>query len=256
MTVLVLALIFLVTSAGSAESLALSPAGEAGAATSISQPQELSQSQKLIASLTKYYVGVLRKGPKWSTESPAALEDAMLKRQEALRSLAKQGKIVGTARMVDVKEVWALIFFKTDNETEVRELAANAKLIQEGVLDFAAYKVWGTKGLGAGLGKESGRDTLYLVVAVKGDKWSGKTDETTRSMMDSQTDYLVKLHTSGALRFSCTMESDVEFARGLLIVAAASEGDAYRMISSSPMVKAKWLEPSVYRVIVPHGTLP
>jgi uncharacterized protein YciI len=221
--------------------------------------------EKLVAKMTSYEIGILRKGPKWTTDSPATLEETMKKKQEPWRKAAAAGNLVGVLRVVDPNEIVAVLFFKNKTSEEMKQIAAKAPAVTSGILTAEIQKVWGTRGLGTAAATKLAADskaklakqTSYVVIATKGKNWSEKADSPeTRTATQEQIKHLYGLYTSGALKFHCSLEDLSQATRSLTILKAGSEKEALDLMNASPAVKQGWLVARVRKVTVPEGMLP
>jgi uncharacterized protein YciI len=261
MTYLPLALILLLLGGGKPEAPAASPTPN----TTVSSPQEVTSPEALVATMTSYDIGVLRKGPKWSAESAKAFDDSIKKKQEPWRNAVKAGTLVGAVRVVDPNEIVAILFFKNQTAETMKKMAANAPAVKSGLLTAEAQKVWGTRGLGAGLAEKmradskatAQKETFYLVVATKGKNWSEKADDpATRKATSEQINYLYGLYKEKKLRYYCALEDVSQKTRGLALFKADSEKDALNMMNNSPSVKNGWLTARARTVTVLEGIVP
>jgi uncharacterized protein YciI len=237
----------------------------AGTETLTAAQEQTDSPEKLVAKMTSYEIGILRKGPKWTTDSPARLEEAMKKKQEPWRKAAAAGNLVGVLRVVDPNEIVAVLFFKNKTSEEMKQIAAKAPAITSGILTAEVQKVWGTRGLGTAAATKLAADskaklakqTSYVVIATKGKNWSEKADSPeTRTATQEQIKYLYGLYTSGALKFHCSLEDLSQATRSITILKAGSEKEALALMNASPAVKQGWLVARVRKVTVPEGMLP
>jgi uncharacterized protein YciI len=258
----VLALLLLVAGPASPDHLATLPAGT----ESLAAAQDQADSpEKLVAKMTSYEIGILRKGPKWAVDSPAKLDETMKKKQEPWRKAAAAGNLVGVLRVVDPNEIVAVLFFKNKTSNEMKEIATKAPAVTSGIITAEIQKVWGTRGLGAGAAAKLSadanarlrKDTSFVVITLKGKNWSDKADSPeTRTATQEQIKYLYGLFKSGALKFHCSLEDLSQATRSLTVLKAASEKEALDLMDASPAVKQGWLTARVRKVTVPEGMLP
>jgi hypothetical protein len=219
----------------------------------------------LVASMTRYYVGVVTKGPKWTADTPARLEQMRKDRDTVWQNGIRDGKLVGVVRPVGGEDVLGLLFFKVQTTGEMQAIAWGSPAVKEGLVTARVEMVWGTKGLGAGLqagknieaGGKPAAATHYMVVFKKGDKWSPASDDpSTRAATSEQTQYVYGLHKAGTLKFFCVVDDVSVATRGVMILASASADEAAKVAAESPMVKKGWLVPSVVPIAEVEGTLP
>jgi uncharacterized protein YciI len=227
--------------------------------------EQIDSPEKLVAKMTSYEIGILRKGPKWAADSPAKLEAAMKKNQEPWRKAAAAGNLVGVLRVVEPNEIVGILFFKNKTRDAMKEMAAKAPAVTSGLLTAEVQKVWGTRGLGAGAATKLSadakarlrKDTSFVVITVKGKNWSDKADSPeTRTATQEQIKYLYGLYKSGALKFHCSLEDVAQTTRSLTVLKAASEKEALDLMDASPAVKQGWLVARVRKVTLPEGMLP
>jgi hypothetical protein len=217
-----------------------------------------------LANATMYYVGIYTKGPKWTSESDATIQERFATHQKELLELVKNRKLVGMIRTAEPSKYWGLIFYKGDTQQDVMSLAAGMKVVEEGILSFALVKMWAAKGMGEAVAKEGAKkgkivaapDTMYLVAFSKGEKWTGTVNEEVRQKLTRQFEYMSALRKSGVARFGCMADSDTDQLRGIWVLATKSEGEARMEASNSPAVKEKWFHCQVVKVVVPRGMLP
>ena len=232
-------------------------------------PADESQNQMtpeaFVASLTSYDIGILKKGPNWTAETPSKLNEAMKKKREPWRQAIVEGNLVGAVRVVDPSQTVALIFFKNQTSESMKAMAANSEAIKTGLLTAEVQRVWGTKGLGAGLAKKlrekpkaaPKREIYYMVITTKGKNWSEKADAPeTRKSTSEQIQYLYGLYKAGQLKYYCTLEDFSQQIRGLGIFKTASDKEALDLMNNSPAVKSGWLSAWVKTVEIAEGVLP
>ncbi|MDH4069663.1 MAG: hypothetical protein OEV30_04510 [Ignavibacteria bacterium] len=227
--------------------------------------QEIDSPMKLLATMTKYNVGVIWKGPKWTDQSESMINKRIEETSHEWKKSIADGKLVGAIRVADPKDLWGLLFFKTDNKYEMETIAMNALSVQEGALDGTIVTVWGTKGLGRGLAKslkedpdaELSREEHYMAIYRKGKKWSDKADDpATREATSEGIKYLYELHRNGDLLYYAALEDYSRDARGVAVLKAGSRGEAYKLASAGPMVGKDWLTVEIKRVYIVGGILP
>jgi hypothetical protein len=261
MTHLPLALILLLLGGGNPDT----PSASASPSTTVSSPQEMASPEALVASMTSYDIGILRKGPKWSADSAKSFDESIKKKQEPWRKAVIAGTLVGALRVVEPHEIVAILFFKNQTKESMKEMAANAPAIKAGLLTAEVQKVWGTRGLGAGIAEKlrgdtkatPKKETFYLVITTKGTNWSDKSDDpATRKATSEQINYLYGFFKSGKLKYHCSLEDMSQATRSLAIFKADSEKEALGLMNDSPSVKNGWLTARVRKVTVAEGVLP
>jgi len=220
---------------------------------------------KLVASMTKYHVGIVSKGPNWSEGAQAKITERIQATADTWKKAIMQGKLVGSVRTTEPSDLWGLLFFKTDSMKEMQSIADNALSVKEGLLKSEVVKVWGTRGLGMGLAeavKENAdpkqkTETFYMAVYRKGENWSEKSDDpSTREATADGMKYLFDMYKAGTLRYYAAVEDMARPTRGVAIISAASREEAMGLAAKGPMVMKKWLTVEVVPVSIVGGTLP
>lgn len=223
---------------------------------------KLENPAQLVASMTKYYVGVLSKGPKFSEEKITAQIQAT---SESWKSAITAGKLVGAIRVADPVDLWGLLFFKTESMDEMKAIADNSVLVKEGLLNGEVIKVWGTRGLGSELAAKMMDDpdakmkqeTYYMAIYRKGENWSEKSDDpATREATAEGMQYLFDMYNAGSLRYYAAIEDMSRPARGMAILSAGSVEEAKALAEKGPMVVKKWMTVEVTPVQIIGGVLP
>jgi len=227
--------------------------------------QDIDSPEKLVASMTKYQVGVLWKGAKWNDESAALVDARIHEASHVWKRAVTDGKLVGAIRIADPKDLWGLLFFKNIDQDEMKAIAGNSLSVKEGLLAGTVLTVWGTRGLGQKLAEElksdpdaeMTREQRYMVIFRKGEEWSEKSDDpSTRTATADGIRYLYKLYEGGDLLYYATLEDFSKQVRGMAIINAESPEEAMEIASGSPMVKKKWLTAEVTPVYLVGGVLP
>lgn len=223
------------------------------------QDEQQRPREKLFASLTKYHIGVLQTGPKWSSTSEKEIRDRVKKNANQLAALVKSGKLVGVAEVADISDWKLLVFFKTESEKEAREILDGTKAVKEGLLTSEVYTVWGTRGLGAGLKGEmkGGRTkaTYYLSILSKGTAWKEKPDEDQRTFIDVHASNVLKLKDAGTLKFYGVVDGSGAI-RNISIVSAQSVEDVKTKLAAGPLIQKEWFIAKVLTCRIADGTLP
>jgi hypothetical protein len=260
MTHLVLALIILFLGCGKTDTPQAAPPAQ----TAVASSQETDSPAMFVASLTSYKIGIMRKGPKWTPDTPAKIKEASQKKNEPWRQAVKEGTLVGLVQVVDPKEITAILFFKNQTDESMKAMASNAPAVKAGLLTAEVQKVWGTKGLGSGIAEKIAADpkmapkkeTYYLVYMTKGKNWSEKSDAPeTRAVTSEQIQYLYELHKAGQLKYYAAFEDLKQTTRGFGILKAGSEKEALELMTKSPSVKKGWLDAGVKTVEIAEGVL-
>jgi hypothetical protein len=258
MTYLVASLLFLLMGCARPE-----PADESAAETPA--VQQMDSPAKLVASMTKYQVGVLWKGPKWTDEASAMVDQRIREKSHAWRAAVTDGKLVGAVRVLDPVDLWGLLFFKIDSPEEMEMIAQNAQSVKDGLLAAQVVKVWGTRGLGSGLQEKLTDDpnappekqVYYMAIFRKGESWlEDAEDPKTREATSEGIQFLYDLYKNGNLRYYAAVEDFTLKARGMAVLSASSQEEALSMISQSPMVQKKYLTVDVTGVEILEGVLP
>lgn len=233
--------------------------------TKASVDQQAPSPAALVARFTKYQIAVVRKGPKWTADAPKKIEELSAKNTSSWKALVEQGKLLGTARLVDPGEIWGLLFFKIESMDEMKSIAANAPSVKAGLLAAEIRTVWGSRGLGAGLAEAAKHEmkmegkpkSYFLVVMQKGSKWSDKSDAPeTREASGDAMKFMYGLYKDGFLRYYAALEDGSLNVRNFSILNVQSADEAMKLVKESPAVKQGWHVPSVYEVKIPDGVIP
>jgi hypothetical protein len=214
--------------------------------------------EKLFASLTKYHVGVLQTGPKWTDTSEKEIRQRVKKNASQLAALVKSGKLLGVAEVADISDWKLLVFFKTESEKEAREILDGTKAVKEGLLKSDMYTVWGPRGLGAGLKKEKkerSKAMYYLTILSKGNAWKEKPDEDQGAFIDVHASNVLKLKDAGVLKFYGAVDGSGAI-RNLSIVSAQSVEDVKTKLAAGPLIQKEWFVAKVLTCRIAEGTLP
>ncbi len=224
--------------------------------------QETPSIDQMIARFTKYQIAVIKKGPKWTKDSPAKIKKLAEKRGDYWKSMVEKGKLLGVVFPVKPADIRGLLFFKVESKDEMKAIVAGAPAVKEGLLTADVRTVWGSRGLGAGLSKENTpaeqkQETYFLLVTAKGPKWSEKADSPeTRAANAESMKYLYGLYQAGSLRFFAAFEDFSAKVRTVSIVKASSEEEAMKLAKENPGVKSGAHVASVYEVNIPVGIVP
>jgi len=222
------------------------------------QDQQQRPRETLFASLTKYHVGVLSSGPKWTGTSEKEIRERLKKNRSRLVDLVKSGKLVGMAEVAEKSDWKLLVFFKTDSETEARGILEGTRAVKEGLLKSEVYTVWGTRGLGAGLkeeNKERSKAVYYLTILSKGKAWKEKPDEDQSPLVDVHASNVLKLREAGVLKFYGLVDGSGAI-RSLSIVSAQSAEDVKTKLAAGPLIQKEWFVARVLTCKIAEGILP
>lgn len=229
------------------------------AASFSSQPQDQSAANVFAASLTKYYVGFIQTGPKWTAE----VDDVTKQNRAYLRDLVAANKLVGVGQVIDGKDLRWIFFFKGDSLGEAKAIITGAPAVKAERYTGEVRQMWGTKGIGSKITEadkatamvSGSKATHFLAVLKKGSKWSAEESENTRQLLQSHVANVVKLHSSGALKFYGAFDDRGDI-RGFAVLQAASPKEAKQLLKNDPAVKAKWVAPEYYTLEIAEGVLP
>src|SRR5262245_1925490 len=95
------------------------------------QSQQYDSPAKLVASMTKYRVGIISKAAK---ESDEAVNQRIQATSDIWKQAVVDGKLVGAVRVENPVDLWGLLFFKTESMDEMKAIASNAVLVKDGIL--------------------------------------------------------------------------------------------------------------------------
>ncbi len=215
------------------------------------------------ASLTKYYVGIARRGPNWVATESNALDEIAKANRVYLADLVASKKLVGAGRVLEGEDWGWLLFFKGDSLAQVQTLTAAAPAVSAGRFSPQFRKIWGTKGVGSNIPTglkpstigTAAKSTHYLAVLSKGDKWSAEESESTRKLLGKHIENILKLQQAGSLKFYGTFD-DRDDPRGFAVLQAKSLKDAQSLLKNDPLVKASWATVKFFTFEVAEGVLP
>jgi hypothetical protein len=240
------------------------PGDGSGSGQEKAAKQEGDEIQSLAASLTKYYLGVMRTGPNWSDSAPAEIQKIQEENEQDLADLVKAGKLVGMVKLIEPKEFWGVVFFKVETEEDVMQIAENAPSVQRGLITIKVHKVWGTRGMGKALQKELeekagyvGEEKPYFMVAyTKGENWAVEPDAESRALVAAQTKYMWKYVKAGTLHYYAAFDNVETQVRGVSIFSADTQEEVQEIVSNGPEVKAGAIEAHIFPVMIEEGILP
>ena len=170
----------------------------------------------------------------------------------------KSGKLVGLAEVTEQSEWKIVVFFKTESETEAREILDGTKAVKEGLLTSEVHTVWGTRGLGAGLKEETeerSKAVYYLSILSKGKAWKEKPDEDQGSLVDVHASNVLKLKDAGVLKFYGAVDGGGAI-RNISIASAQSAEEVKTKLAAGPLIQKGWFVATVLTCEIAEGTLP
>jgi len=239
------------------------PADDSGSGQPSGAKQE-EELKSLAASLTKYYLGVLRPGPNWSASAPEKLQKIQEGNKNDLAELVAEGKLVGIVRLVEPKDFYGVVFFKVDSEEEVMAIAENAPSVKAGLLTLKVHKVWGTRGMGETIRKElkekpdyeAKQKPYFMVAYTKGKNWAVEPDAESRALIADQTAYMMPYFKAGTLRYYCAFDNVDTEVRGVSIFSVDTIKEVEEIVSNGPEVKAGVIQSHIFPVLIEKGVLP
>jgi uncharacterized protein YciI len=222
-----------------------------------SEPQD--PSAVFAASLTKYYVGFIQTGPKWTAE----VDDVTKQNRQYLREQVEANKLVGVGQVMDSQDLRWIFFFKESSLDAAKEIIATAPAVKAERFTGEVRQAWGTKGMGSKIADADKakamatgpKTTHFLAAFKKGSKWSADESEATRKLLQNHIANVVKLHQGGALKFYGAFDDRGDI-RGFAVIQAKSMDAAKKLIKDDPAVKANWFTPEYYAFEVAEGVLP
>jgi uncharacterized protein YciI len=84
--------------------------------------------------MTTYYVGILKKGPKWTPEATEETKKIQAGHMANIRKMAATGKLVVAGPFADAGDPRGLYIFKADSIEEVKTMVAEDPAVQAGRL--------------------------------------------------------------------------------------------------------------------------
>jgi hypothetical protein len=240
------------------------PGDDPGSGQPAVAQQDGEELKSLAASLTKYYLGVMRPGPNWSASAPEEMQKIRKENEDDLADLVVAGKLVGIVTLKEPKDFYGIVFFKVDTEEEVMAIADNAPSVKAGLITFKVHKVWGTRGMGKTFRKKleeqsdyKGEQKPYFMVAyTKGEDWAAEPDAESRALLADQTAYMMQFVKSGVLRYYCAFDNLETEVRGVSIFSVDTKEEVEEIVSNGPEVKAGAIQPHVFPVLIAKGVLP
>ena len=119
--------------------LALHPAG--------ADEQEKRADATVMPEMTTYTMGLLRKGPAWTSELTPELERLQRDHLAHIGRMAESGKLVIAGPLTDDGEIRGILVFKTDSLEEAEALADRDPMIRAGHLELELHPWMVAKGI-------------------------------------------------------------------------------------------------------------
>lgn len=214
-------------------------------------PQQQPQSQPKTESkppqfdLEVYQFGLLKRGPKWTSESTPETQKIQEGHMANINRMAKLGKLVAAGPMADNGDLRGIFIFKASSVDEAKALAAEDPAVKAGRLVIDVHLWWGPKGIGASIAEEMKKNAepkytmtrYYLALLGKGPKWTAQVSPENQKL---QLDHLWNVRRMmDAKTFAAAGPFDSRGdLRGMFVIAAGSMEEAKAIAEADPAVKA------------------
>jgi len=213
--------------------------------------------------MDRYYIGFLRRGPKWTAESTPETQQIQAAHMAHIGQMAGSGKLVGAGPFSDGGQLRGVFIFKVASLEEAKALAEADPAVKAGRLAVDLHSWTGPGGVGAKYAEwrkanPQAKDemvTYQMVLLARGPKWAAGAASQDEQLKLEHYYFLKQIKSSDKLVSSGPF-TDGGDLREMVVLQAASPEEAKALMESHPSVKSGKLSFEVHPWWVAKGTLP
>lgn len=213
--------------------------------------------------MTAYYVGLVRRGPKWSAESTP--ESARIQKEHLahMGAMAEAGKLVGAGPITDGGDLRGIFIFEVASAAEAKALTDGDPAVETGRLVVDLHRWWGPAGIGDAYAARVKADpktdvpmvTYQLVFYTRGPKWTPESTPELEQLQKAHLAHIGSMAASGKLVAAGPFVDGGE-RRGILVFRVDTPEEAKALASEDPAVKHGRLAIEHHPLWAAEGTFP
>ena len=200
--------------------------------------------------LIEFHMALLKRGPKWTTESVNVWQQHATYAQSQLES--EQPVLAGLVK--DDNELAAVYIFRAKSAEEAKSWAMNDPAVIAGHL-VAEMHPWWSEDIMKKTSTPAKMTTAYLAFLVRGDKWTPEKTPETGAIQAAHLGNIRKLAAMKKLVIAGPF-GDNGRLRGIFVFRVDSLEEAKNLASTDPAVQAGRLALVIHPWVVPEGILP
>lgn len=202
--------------------------------------------------MTTYYMGLLRRGPRWSPEVTPEIERLQAEHMAHIKSMADSGSLVAAGPMRDNVELRGIFLFKTDSYGDARALAGADPAVKAGRLVVELHPWYGPAGIGDKYAEAARKGspptamaTYYFCLLHRGPKWTAESTPETERLQAAHLGWINDKAKSGKLVAAGPFTDDVDVL-GVFIFDVESIEEAQALANTDPTVQSGRLKPEIH----------
>jgi len=204
--------------------------------------------------LVQFYMGLLKKGPGWTTAHTDATTQLHQKHVAYVMSLLESGKAMIAGPFTDDQDLLGVYIFRAPSLDEARAWAAADPAVVAGHLLVEMHPWWSEDVLKKAP-PTTKMETAYLGFLSRGAKWTPEKTPATEELQKAHLANINRLAQTKKLVVAGPFGDDTTL-RGIFVFRVGSLAEAQELAATDPAVKAGRLVIDLHPWRVPEGILP
>jgi uncharacterized protein YciI len=208
------------------------------------------QKEEAAPKLIEFHMALLKRGPKWSTESVNVWQQ----HATYVHARIESGEAVIAGSIKDDNELAGVYIFRSKSAEEAKGWAMNDPAVIAGLL-VAEMHPWWSEDIMKKTSTPAKMTTAYLAFLVRGDKWTPEKTPATEAIQKAHLANIQRLADMKKLVVAGPF-GDNGRLRGIFVFRVDSLEEARNLASTDPAVQAGRLALIIHPWVVPEGILP
>jgi len=204
--------------------------------------------------LVRFYMALLKKGPKWSTEQTKETAELHEQHIAYLTSLLESGQAIISGPIAEDGDLRGIVILRAPSLEDAKLLARDDPTVEDGHLIVEVHPWWAEdvmKKPNAPLKLTP----VYLAFLTKGPKWSAADTPENEKLQKAHLANIERLAGMRKLVIAGPFGDNGD-RRGIFVFRVGSLEEAQSLCATDPAVKAGHLAVELHQWMVPEGVLP
>jgi uncharacterized protein YciI len=204
--------------------------------------------------LIEFHMGLLKRGPKWTTAETPETRRLRIQHANYAISLIESGKAVLAGPFTDGGEINGVYVFRAPSAAEAKAWAEADPSVAAG-FNVVEMHPWWSEDIFGKPAKPVKVTQTFLAFLTRGDKW---TPEKTPATEEIQKGHMANINKLAEMKklVAAGPFGDNGRLRGIFVFRVASLDEAKALTATDPAVQAGRLAMDIHPWMIPEGVLP
>ncbi len=204
--------------------------------------------------LIEFHMGLLKRGPKWTTADTPETKRVHQQHAEYVISLIESGKAVLAGPFTDGGEINGVYVFRAPSAAEAKAWAEADPSVAAG-FNVVEMHPWWSEDIFGKPAKPVKLTQTFLAFLTRGDKW---TPEKTPATEEIQKGHMANINKLAEMKklVAAGPFGDNGRLRGIFVFRVTSLDEAKALTATDPAVQAGRLAMDIHPWMIPEGVLP